>query len=215
MPTGTRGRRCFRAVPSGRRSESEASESPTPRRVARPVAQPARLGRRAGPGCPKRPIARDEEAAKAPRQRPANRSEVPAREGGQRPRDAGPADFSPCISCPISPVNMKDSLVRITVRRASTSFGPATRVNWRAACRPRSARKPRRRMALPTSSGGAKPSWFTPSSPLIILPVARRAASRLRRDPEGSRTLPAADEHCAAGSPVPTRAGSSRAWASS
>ena len=33
----------------------------------------------------------------------------------------------------ISPVIVKDSLARITVRPASTRFGPATRVNWRAA----------------------------------------------------------------------------------
>ena len=63
--------------------------------------------------------------------------------------------------------------------------------------------------------GGAKPSWFTPSSPLTTPLVARRVASRLRPDLEGSRTLRAAGEHCAAGSPVPTRAGSSQAWACS
>ena len=67
----------------------------------------------------------------------------------------------------------------------------------------------------PRMSGGAKPSWFTPSSPLTTPPVARRAASRLRPDPEGSRTLPASGEHCAAGSPVPTRDESSQAWACS
>ena len=48
-----------------------------------------------------------------------------------------------------------------------------------------------------------------PSSPLTTRPVARRAALRLRPGPVGSRTLPAAGEHCAAGLPVPTRAGSS------
>ena len=31
--------------------------------------------------------------------------------------------FGPCVSCPISPVMGKDWLARITVRRASTSFG--------------------------------------------------------------------------------------------
>ena len=65
----------------------------------------------------------------------------------------------------------------------------------------------------PRMSGGAKRSWFTPSSPLTTPPVARRAASRLRPDPEGSRTLPASGEHCAAGAPVPTRDESSQAWA--
>ena len=72
MPTGTRGRRCFRAVPSGRRSESEALEARrlvalrdrwlNPPEWVEWVDEPV-------PGYPKRAVPRDEDAAKALKKR--------------------------------------------------------------------------------------------------------------------------------------------------
>jgi len=65
---------------------------------------------------------------------------------------------------------------------------------------------------LAPTSGTSHPA--TPRSPSKAPPVEAQAASPLPQGPAGSRIWQAAGEHCVEGSPVPTRARSSRAWAS-